>query len=167
MEGRWNASGRGTRFSRRNACFWLVYSPKIPHRLTRIIIRTFSDTSAFNVLTHHHHHHSHHHRHHHHQLATHAIGPLFDSFRSHTSKSLFSGVPWFLQGRDSSVGIATRYGLDGPGIESRWGARFSAPLQTGPRSHPVSYIMATRSFQGVKRPGRGVNHPPPFSAEVK
>ena len=24
-------------------------------------------------------------------------------------------------GRDSSVGIATRYGLNGPGIESRWG----------------------------------------------
>jgi len=24
-------------------------------------------------------------------------------------------------GRDSSVGIATRYGLDSPGIESRWG----------------------------------------------
>ena len=24
-------------------------------------------------------------------------------------------------GRDSSVGIATRYGMDGPGIESRWG----------------------------------------------
>jgi hypothetical protein len=23
-------------------------------------------------------------------------------------------------GRDSAVGIATRYGLDGPGIESRW-----------------------------------------------
>jgi hypothetical protein len=26
--------------------------------------------------------------------------------------------------RDSSVGIATRYGLDGPGIESWWGTRF-------------------------------------------
>ena len=26
-----------------------------------------------------------------------------------------------VMGRDSSVGIATRYGLDGPGIESRWG----------------------------------------------
>ena len=26
-----------------------------------------------------------------------------------------------LMGRDSSVGIATAYGLDGPGIESRWG----------------------------------------------
>ena len=24
-------------------------------------------------------------------------------------------------GRDSSVGTATRYGLDGPGIEPRWG----------------------------------------------
>ena len=31
--------------------------------------------------------------------------------------------------------IATRYGLDGPGIESRWGARFSAPVQTGPGAH--------------------------------
>ena len=30
-------------------------------------------------------------------------------------------------GPGSSVGIATRYGQDGPGIESRWGgARFSA-----------------------------------------
>jgi len=27
-------------------------------------------------------------------------------------------------GRDSSVGIATGYGLDGPGIESRWGRDF-------------------------------------------
>ena len=27
-------------------------------------------------------------------------------------------------GRDSSVGIATRYGLDGPEIESRWGRDF-------------------------------------------
>ena len=31
----------------------------------------------------------------------------------------------------SSVGTATRYGLDGPGIESRCGATFSAPVQTG------------------------------------
>jgi hypothetical protein len=50
------------------------------------------------------------------------------------------------RGRDSSVGIATRYGLDGAGIESRWGARFSAPLQTGPGALPVSYIMDTESL---------------------
>ena len=62
--------------------------------------------------------------------------------------------------RDSPVGITTRYGLDGPGIESRWGgARFSAPVQTGPGAYPASCTMGTRSFPGVKRPGRGADHP--------
>jgi hypothetical protein len=68
-------------------------------------------------------------------------------------------------GRDSSVGIATRYGLDGPWIESRWEARFSAPVHTGLGGHPASYTMRTGSFPGVKRPGRGVNHP--SNAKVK
>ena len=65
-------------------------------------------------------------------------------------------------GRDISVGVATRYGLNGPGIESRWGARFSAPFQTGPGAHPASYTMGTGSFQGVKWPGRGVDYPLPL-----
>ena len=57
---------------------------------------------------------------------------------------------------DSSVGIATGYGLDGPGIESQWGgARFSAPVQTGPGAHPASCTMGTGIFLGVKS-GRGV-----------
>jgi hypothetical protein len=48
------------------------------------------------------------------------------------------------------------------------GARFSAPVQTGPGAHPVSYAMGTGvSFPGVKRPGRGVDHPPPSSSRVK
>jgi len=47
------------------------------------------------------------------------------------------------------------------------GARFSATLQTGSEDHPASYTMGTGSFTGVKRPGRGVDHPPPSSAEVK
>jgi len=34
-------------------------------------------------------------------------------------------------------------------------------------AHPASCTMGTESFQGVKRPGRGVDHPPPSSAEVK
>jgi hypothetical protein len=34
------------------------------------------------------------------------------------------------------VGVAARYGMDGAGIESRWGARFSAPIKTGPGAHP-------------------------------
>jgi hypothetical protein len=60
--------------------------------------------------------------------------------------------------RDSSVSIVTGYGLDGPGIESRWGAGFSAPVQTGPGTHPTSCTMGTGSFPGVKS-GRGVTLP--------
>jgi len=47
------------------------------------------------------------------------------------------------------------------------GARFSVPVQTGPRVHPASYTMGTGSLPGVKWPGRGVDHPFPPSAEVK
>ena len=70
-------------------------------------------------------------------------------------------------GWDGSVGTALRYGVDDPGIESRWEARFSAPVQTFPEAHPASYTIATCSFPGVKRPDLGVDHPPPSSAEVK
>jgi hypothetical protein len=59
----------------------------------------------------------------------------------------------------SSVGIANGYGLDGPGIESRWGARFSAPVQTGPGAHPASCKMGTGSFPEVES-GRGVTLTP-------
>ena len=43
-----------------------------------------------------------------------------------------------LGGRDNSVGIATRYGLD-----------------------PASCTVGTGSFPGVKRPGRGADPPVP------
>ena len=59
-------------------------------------------------------------------------------------------------------GINTRKQGSNPG-----GARFSAPILTGPGAHPASYTMGTGSFPGVKRPGRGVDHPPPSIAEVK
>ena len=46
------------------------------------------------------------------------------------------------------------------------GATFSAPVQTGPGAPPASCTVGTGSFPGVKRPGRGADHPPPSSAEV-
>jgi hypothetical protein len=55
--------------------------------------------------------------------------------------------------------VATGYGLDGPGIESRWGARFSASVQTGPGAHPTSCTMGTGNFPGVKS-GWGVTLTP-------
>jgi len=70
-------------------------------------------------------------------------------------------------GRESSVGIATRYGLSGLGIESPWGTRFSTIVRTGPGTHPVSYTMGIGSFPGVKRTGRGVDHPPHLAPKLK
>jgi hypothetical protein len=62
--------------------------------------------------------------------------------------------------------MATGYGPDGSGIESRWGERFFTPVQTGPGAHPASYTMGTGSFPGLKRQGRDADHPPPSSVEV-
>jgi hypothetical protein len=58
-----------------------------------------------------------------------------------------------------SVGIATGYGLDGSGIETQWGARLSAPVQTGSEAHPASCTMGTGSLPGVET-GRGVTLTP-------
>ena len=71
-----------------------------------------------------------------------------------------------MMGRDSSVGIATRYWLDGPGIETRWGRDFPHPSRPAPGAYPASYRMCTGSLPGVKRPRRGADHPPHLSAEV-
>ena len=38
------------------------------------------------------------------------------------------------------------YGLNGPGIESRWQARFYSPAQIGTGANPVSYTIGTRSL---------------------
>jgi hypothetical protein len=51
-------------------------------------------------------------------------------------------------GRDSSVGIATTLRTRRSGDRIPVGARFSAPVQTGPGAHPVSYTMGTGSFPG-------------------
>ena len=47
------------------------------------------------------------------------------------------------------------------------GARFCAPIQTGPGAYPASYTMGTGSFPGVKRPGLGVGHPPHLAPRLK
>ena len=72
-----------------------------------------------------------------------------------------------LWGRYSSVGIATRYGLDGLVIEFGWERDFSAHVQTDPGAHPASYTVGIGSLPAVKRPGHGADHPTPTSAEVE
>jgi len=52
-------------------------------------------------------------------------------------------------GRDSSVGIATRYGLDGPGIESWWGKIFRT-CPDRPWDPPSLLYNGYRVFPGGK-----------------
>ena len=47
------------------------------------------------------------------------------------------------------------------------GVRFSAPVQTGAVTNPASHTMGTGSFLVVKRPGRGVDHPPHLQRKLK
>ena len=56
-------------------------------------------------------------------------------------------------GRGSVAGVATRYGLDGPGIEWRFGARFSALVQTGPGAHSASVKWVPGLYRGDKAAG--------------
>jgi hypothetical protein len=73
-------------------------------------------------------------------------------------------------GRDSAVGIGTHYGPDGTGFESGWVqeiffSRHMCKLLLAP-THPL--LQRYRGcFPEVKRPGRGVDHPPLFRTDVK
>ena len=50
----------------------------------------------------------------------------------------------------SVVGIATGYGVDGPGIECRWGRDFPHLSRPALGAHPASCTMGNGSFQWVK-----------------
>ena len=69
--------------------------------------------------------------------------------------------------QDGVGGIATCYGLESPEIESRWGATFSAPVQTDPGAHPASYTIGNGSFQGIKQPKCDINHSPHLQHRLK
>jgi hypothetical protein len=70
-------------------------------------------------------------------------------------------------GRNSSVVIATRYGLDGPGIESRCGREFPYPSRpvVGLTQPPIQWVPDI--FPGSKAVAAWRWPPTPFSAEVK
>jgi hypothetical protein len=58
------------------------------------------------------------------------------------SEQMFRVSHTVLVGRDSSVGIETRYGMDGPGIESRWGRDFQHPSRPalGTTQPPIQWV---------------------------
>jgi hypothetical protein len=69
-------------------------------------------------------------------------------------------------GRVLSVGIGTRYGLDGLGIEPQWEQDIPHPFREALGLTSLLYNRYRVSFLGLKRPVSGVNHPPPSVAEV-
>ena len=65
--------------------------------------------------------------------------------------------------RCSVVVMATCYGPDGPGIESRWGDEIYLTRPDRPWGQPsLLYSGYWASVPAVKRPGRGVDHPTPI-----
>jgi len=69
-------------------------------------------------------------------------------------------------GPDISVGIATGYGLDGSGIESRWGRDFlhlSRPALR-PTQPPVQWVLGLS--RAKERPGRDADPSLPSSVVV-
>ena len=75
-------------------------------------------------------------------------------------------VPICWWGTGGVVGIATGYGLDGSGIEYRWG-EFFRTCPDRPWGPPSLLCNGYRVFPGGKeRPGRDANPSPPSSAVV-
>ena len=73
----------------------------------------------------------------------------------------------YKRGPGSVVGIATGYGVDGPGIEARWGEIFRT-CPDRPWCPPSLLYNGYRFFPGGKeRPGRDADPSPPSSAVVK
>jgi hypothetical protein len=66
-----------------------------------------------------------------------------------------------IYGSGSSVGIATDYRLDGPGIESRWGGEIFRTCPDRPWGPPSLLYNRYRVFSGGKeRPGRDADPSP-------
>jgi hypothetical protein len=79
---------------------------------------------------------------------------------------VFYTVNLYMCGPGSSVGITTSYGLDSPGIESRWGRDFPH-LSRQPWGPPSLLYNGYRVFSGGrKRPVRDADPSPPSSAKV-
>ena len=70
-------------------------------------------------------------------------------------------------GHDSSVGTATSYELDGPGIKSWWGRHFQCPCRPtqGPIQPPTQWVPGL--FPRLKQSVCGVDRPPHLAQRLK
>jgi len=82
-----------------------------------------------------------------------------------------SPYPWYTVLLECGAKKLSRYSdslrAERFGVRTPVGTRFSATVQAGSGAHLASRVMGTGSLPGVKRTVRGVENPPPCSAEVK
>ena len=93
---------------------------------------------------------------------------------SDNQSQLFFSTKWlkltastpYTGGPGSVVGIATGYGLEGSGIESRWWRDLPHPSRPalGPTQLPIQWVPGLS--RGKERPGRDPDPSPPSSAVV-
>jgi hypothetical protein len=70
-------------------------------------------------------------------------------------------------GLDNAVGIATRYGLNGPRIESRWGDEIFRTGPDRPWSTPILLHNGYRVFPGGKAAGKAATTHPHLAPRLK
>jgi hypothetical protein len=83
-----------------------------------------------------------------------------------STQNYYTFFPVFI-GLSTRAGIATRYGLEGPGIEFRWWRDFPHPSRPalGPTQSPIQWVPGL--FSGGKAAGAWRWPPTPSSAEVR
>ena len=99
-------------------------------------------------------------------LSTH-YNTLFPNTHTNIYIYIYIYIHIYIYGPDSSVGIATRYGLGGPGIESRWRRDFphlSRP-SLGPTQSPIQWVPGLS--RGLNWLGRGGDYPPHLAPRLK
>ena len=88
-------------------------------------------------------------------------------FITHCAIILHVKYTFALVGRDNSVGIATRYWLDGPGIESRWGGEIFRNRPDRPWGPHSLLYNGYRVFPGGKAVGAWRWQPTPSKPRLK